>query len=311
LWESFSGIRLRLRIEWKNNMADSASPPDIEDVLSSIRRLVSHDGGRKAADEGASAEAEEPKSKLVLTPALRVESDGDVVDAPEIADAPHVLLPDGEAADLMSPDVPLAFTSARAAKDKAEGVEPALVLEDPVDLPDEAEAIGEQDQAETVAAEEQSTTDEADVAEDAPDDNAPTSHETLTAKIAALEEVIGREPDQWEPESEGLGENAGTDVDALPWEDHVDDPVAEDDVAVAAPDPEEVAQDAEVDENADADLDLSDMGDTILDEAMLRDLISTIVREELQGALGERITRNVRKLVRREIHRAISAQDFN
>jgi len=268
-------------------MADSASPPDIEDVLSSIRRLVSHDGGRKAADEGASPEVVEPKPKLVLTPALRVESDGDMVEPPEV------------------------FTSARAAKDKADGVEPALVLEDPVDLPDEAEAVGDQDQAQTVAAEEQGAADEADVAEVAPDQNAPTSHETLTAKIAALEEVIGREPDQWEPESEGLGENAGTDVDALPWEDHVDDPVAEDDVAVAAPDPEGVAQDADVDEDDNADLDLSDMGDTILDEAMLRDLISTIVREELQGALGERITRNVRKLVRREIHRAISAQDFN
>lgn len=49
---------------------------------------------------------------------------------------------------------------------------------------------------------------------------------------------------------------------------------------------------------------------TILDEDMLRDLVSEIVRQELQGALGERITRNVRKLVRREIHRALSAQDL-
>jgi len=33
-----------------------------------------------------------------------------------------------------------------------------------------------------------------------------------------------------------------------------------------------------------------------------------IVRQELQGELGERITRNVRKLVRREIHRALLSQ---
>lgn len=294
-------------------MADSASPPDIEDVLSSIRRLVSHDGGRKAADGAASPDTEKPDSKLVLTPALRVESDGgdDAVEAPEVVDAPHALLPDGEAADLMSPDVPLAFTSARAAKDKADGAEPALVLEDPVDL--SKDEVRASDQAETASTEEQGADIKDDVVEAAPDPEPPTSHESLTAKIAALEEVIGREPDQWEPESEGLGDNAGTDVDALPWEDHVDDPVAEEDVAVAAPDPEDVAQDADVDvdEDADTDLDLSDMGDTILDEAMLRDLISTIVREELQGALGERITRNVRKLVRREIHRAMSAKDFN
>jgi hypothetical protein len=58
-----------------------------------------------------------------------------------------------------------------------------------------------------------------------------------------------------------------------------------------------------------AGLDLSS-DETLLDEEMLRDLVSEIVREELQGALGERITRNVRKLVRREIHRALSAQDL-
>lgn len=48
----------------------------------------------------------------------------------------------------------------------------------------------------------------------------------------------------------------------------------------------------------------------LIDEEVLRDLVSDIVRAELQGALGERITRNVRKLVRREIHRALAAQDL-
>jgi hypothetical protein len=42
----------------------------------------------------------------------------------------------------------------------------------------------------------------------------------------------------------------------------------------------------------------------------LRELVSDIVRSELQGELGERITRNVRKLVRREIHRALTSQDL-
>ncbi|MEO0911907.1 MAG: hypothetical protein AAFY59_02815, partial [Pseudomonadota bacterium] len=37
------------------------------------------------------------------------------------------------------------------------------------------------------------------------------------------------------------------------------------------------------------------------DEATLRSMVSEIVREELQGELGERITRNVRKIVRREV----------
>ncbi|WP_053078892.1 hypothetical protein [Puniceibacterium sp. IMCC21224] len=54
---------------------------------------------------------------------------------------------------------------------------------------------------------------------------------------------------------------------------------------------------------------LSD-ADALIDEDMLRDMVAEIVRRELQGALGERITRNVRKLVRREIQRALLVQDF-
>jgi len=49
----------------------------------------------------------------------------------------------------------------------------------------------------------------------------------------------------------------------------------------------------------------------VLDEEALRDMVAEIVRQELQGALGERITRNVRKLVRREIHRALATQDLD
>jgi len=39
----------------------------------------------------------------------------------------------------------------------------------------------------------------------------------------------------------------------------------------------------------------------ILDEEALRAMINEIVREELQGELGERIGRNLRKLIRREL----------
>ncbi|KAA9010190.1 hypothetical protein [Histidinibacterium aquaticum] len=48
-----------------------------------------------------------------------------------------------------------------------------------------------------------------------------------------------------------------------------------------------------------------------VDEEAMRELVGQIVREELQGVLGERITRNVRKLVRREIHRILNSQDFD
>jgi hypothetical protein len=53
-----------------------------------------------------------------------------------------------------------------------------------------------------------------------------------------------------------------------------------------------------------------DLDERPFDEDMLRDLVRDIIREELQGALGERITRNVRKLVRAEIARALAVRDF-
>jgi hypothetical protein len=46
----------------------------------------------------------------------------------------------------------------------------------------------------------------------------------------------------------------------------------------------------------------------ILDEASLRGVINTIVREELEGELGDRINRNLRKLIRREIAQVLEEQ---
>lgn len=43
-----------------------------------------------------------------------------------------------------------------------------------------------------------------------------------------------------------------------------------------------------------------------LDEDALRALIVTVLREELAGELGEKVTQNVRKMVRREISRVMT-----
>ena len=45
------------------------------------------------------------------------------------------------------------------------------------------------------------------------------------------------------------------------------------------------------------------------DEAALRALIAEVVREELRGEFGERVTRNLRKLVRQELLRVLAARD--
>ncbi|RWR30810.1 hypothetical protein D2T29_11690 [Sinirhodobacter populi] len=47
-----------------------------------------------------------------------------------------------------------------------------------------------------------------------------------------------------------------------------------------------------------------------IDEDALRVLVARLIREELQGVLGQKITQNVRKLVRREIQRSLIGTDF-
>ena len=48
--------------------------------------------------------------------------------------------------------------------------------------------------------------------------------------------------------------------------------------------------------------------DNIFSEQVLRELVRDLIREQLQGDLGERITRNIRKLVKAEISRAIDVR---
>lgn len=50
---------------------------------------------------------------------------------------------------------------------------------------------------------------------------------------------------------------------------------------------------------------------SLLDEEQLTILLRRLIREELQGGLGEKITRTVRKLVRAEINLALAAQTLD
>lgn len=51
-------------------------------------------------------------------------------------------------------------------------------------------------------------------------------------------------------------------------------------------------------------------GAPILDEEAIRSVVNRIVREELQGELGERIGRNLRKLIRREIAQVLTEREL-
>ena len=135
---------------------------------------------------------------------------------------------------------------------------------------------------------------------------------TLGAKIKALEAAIAQAPDQqWEPDGSAADELAGTHFRTMRWRDHVEpEPDAR-----PRPEPETVESTAYLDvEESEPEEERRTAGaseELLLDEDALRDMVAEIVRQELQGALGERITRNVRKLVRREIHRALTAQELD
>ncbi|MDA9865081.1 hypothetical protein N9C96_00215 [bacterium] len=67
--------------------------------------------------------------------------------------------------------------------------------------------------------------------------------------------------------------------------------------------------------NDEAATDTTDQADLVpaailADDDALKAQVAILIRQELQGELGERITRNVRKLVRREIKRVLEARDI-
>lgn len=145
-------------------------------------------------------------------------------------------------------------------------------------------------------------------------DRKPTvvrSNIPLTDKIAAMEAAVSEIASEWEPDGDELEALAATASPAMAWEDDVQLD------AKGAPIPSEAPTSAGTEATSDATGGTAGAAaafgngeDQVMDEAALRELVSEMVRAELQGALGERITRNVRKLVRREIHRALTAQEM-
>ena len=166
------------------------------------------------------------------------------------------------------------------------------------------------------------------------EDAAPADDRGLGARVAVLEAAVARRGEDWDPDGTEEPDAAPAPMIFAPAADQDDDAGEEPPLrAVAAEDwqPEaEAAADPDPMDWQDAPHTLSsparapgageeaetapdlleEPGEDVLDEDALRDLIRDIIREELQGVLGERITRNVRKLVRSEINRALAAKAF-
>jgi hypothetical protein len=246
------GIRLpqksSINAQNRPRMSDRMSSVEIEDVLSSIRRLVTDDLRPKPAEPVVAA-----GEKLLLTPALRV-----VVPVP---DAPFISVPDD---DVMRTHDRVATIGAAVPQ---EGYE----LE---------------------------TGDESLIAADVP--TWPASAWVAPEVMAAVEPAeVAEVAGDWAAEAVPEAGMVHLDDD--------DAPTPDEEAAMAA-----WADKAEADVMArlEADEQAAAGGATTFDETVLRDVVRDLIREELQGALGERITRNVRKLVRAELNRALAVHDL-
>ncbi|MBU2981976.1 hypothetical protein KO498_09125 [Lentibacter algarum] len=292
-------------------MSDPVTNVEIEDVLSSIRRLVTESGSKTDVQGATKADPEPVVEEQIEEAEAALETVAETaVEAAVEADANNAL-------DklVLTPSLRIAEPVEDTSEAGAGTQEPESALEVTTD---ELVEVAAEDAAEL-----------ADFAEVEPAD------EGLKSRIEQLETAVADKVDDWEDDTGGAGDNAAAPFETLQWEDHSD--VVQDETEAlheaalfVAPQPEReaepetdemveplekaTAESGYVAEDADDEEDLEDFEfsaeDSVIDEDMLREMVSDIVRQELQGALGERITRNVRKLVRREIHRALMAQEL-
>jgi hypothetical protein len=239
-------------------MNDGAIRDEDKEVIESIRRLVTD---RSAALRGRGTDAGFGPSpvadKLVLTPALRVEPEGESAslpaepDSPDVADQPEPVLAD-----------PGETTVAWSLEDRIAELEAAL-----------GGATGDWE----------------------PDGSEDTDQETPSRFVFAHRPLplTGREavPDTRPARAAEVASAAGL----------ADEPPVV--PAVAGPPPEMAEAPAEP-------ATVVPEPDGAVDPDVLRALITEIVREELRGALGHKATRNIRRLVRREIRLALDLHDL-
>lgn len=328
-------------------MAGPLSSEEIEDVVSSVRRLVSNEQRPRTLSRDLNAE------RLLLTPAQRV--------MPETSPLAPLML------DASLQDTQAAYAAAGSAEPVASSLD---ALPDTAAMP-----VVDDEDAETLLY----VADETDIEVSADSGLLPVVDPELAADMA---EASPEEPEaEWEdeiwaePATVSLGEIAlaadeaevlsgpepdaemldGIEMDGQtePWA-QVDSPLADDEPIPFVPlrrraehlaarlaagevvetlraEPEAEDDVVSLTEDLPADPAAAGVGDpghvsgqmatefvdadgmplAVLDELALQEIVRQTLRAELQGELGERITRNVRKLVRAEINRALMARDLD
>ncbi|MBN8291690.1 hypothetical protein JI664_06920 [Rhodobacter sp. NTK016B] len=259
-------------------MSDPMSNREIEDVLTSIRRLVAQEGDR-GVENGrlilteAHRVSEQVKALGVAQPGtgpsgpVRADAEADTADA----DASAPLAPKAEDVSIPAPDfskLEATIAELEAAVSGSEG--------------DDAPAIGR------------------------PAPGKPSNVTELYGKMSFSHQPTGAANAEAAaaegPEAEPTPEMADL---LAPEETAADSGGVPETVAEV---PAETAAEATIEPGAETDEDA--LADTILDEEDLRQFVALIVREELRGQLGERITQQVRKLVRAEIAKVLDERDL-
>ena len=282
-------------------MSKAGAGQNVEDMLSSVRRLVSDELPRMPR-----AEVPQGPAALVLTEAQRIEAplmghnsrrksleDRIAELEAAVADSSDDWEPDGsEDLEQHRPDH-IVFKASRAVTrppsaplqltEVSQSVGPAAVLPP---APEEASE---------------------------PAQDPALTRERFVSVVAAAPDVLGEET---EADLQDQVETALTEAvtsaiaemaeDALTGDDAFGQTLAE---AVGAEKNDSVSDVAPQAESVDDTPPRARVAPASFDAADIRPLISSLIREELQGDLGERITRNVRKLVRQEIQRALAVRE--
>ncbi len=314
-------------------MSEPLTSHEIEDVLSSIRRLVSEDlrPAARAAAVAVPAEtarqAEVEAGKLLLTPALRV------VPEPAPAVAVDAVVEDVVAEDVVAEEAlaeaaPVAAPTAayddegwnQAADPADAGLKQVLDAAAPAEPAPEVWEDGTELIWSSVGAPDEPAEDEADTIVPVPP--AAESHGHWSAQDVPGVDWAQEETDWVEPEPVPFVAHPrkaalADDPLARAWADRAEAEVRarldEAPKATIPPRPQPQPQPQPQPEpaaHAQPDPGLFDGDETEIDEEVLREIVRDIIREELAGTLGERITRNVRKLVRVEVNRALTAREF-
>ena len=309
-------------------MVGPLSSEEIEDVVSSVRRLVSNEHRPRTLSRDLNAE------RLLLTPALRVVAETSPL-APLVLDAPVVEAAEeaeagaeAEGAMQVQAAVPpqgLPETDALAAPAAAQEAPPAqapvFAPEPDAGVSDLSGGVGDAGSLDVSVAAEAEWEDEI-WAE-------PGSVSLGEAALAADEaELLPSAPGPDHPGETAPGVTAPgvTGDDAVPAARERDGSAwVEDEPITFIPLRRRAGSLSEADAPAEKVavsgtaalpsapeyLDEDGTPLAVLDEAALQEIVRQTLRTELQGELGERITRNVRKLVRAEINRALMARDLD